>query len=244
MRTRSVLATLTLLCALVPPVAGQEVSGRGGRDLSGVWMARDPGPTFSAAEPRMTPWAAERFDRTRPTLGPRVSLDSNDPTVTCFPPGVPYVLTVPVPFEFVESGNRLTQLFEYNHTVRRIYMDGRPHPADLADTESAQWMGHSIGRWEDETLVIDTVGFNDRTWLDRLGHPHSTALHVVERIRRLDTSTLQYEVAIDDPVAYETVWGGRLIFVRRPGWEILEHHCMPEDGEYARYRERAWAQRP
>lgn len=214
------------------------------RDLAGVWVIQDARPGFAAEPAPMTPWAAERFRRTHPTLGPRSGGASNDPTVVCFPPGVPYVLTVPVPFEFVESAGRITQLFEYNHTVRRIYMDGRPHPSDLGDTESAQWMGHSTGHWEAETLVVDTVGFNDRTWLDRLGHPHSTSLHVIERIRRVDTSTLQYEVVVDDPVAYSAVWGGRLTFVRRPGWEILEHHCMPEDGEYARYRERAWAPRP
>jgi hypothetical protein len=157
---------------------------------------------------------------------------------------VPYVLTVPVPFEFIESPGRITQLFEYNHTVRRIYMDGRAHPADLADTESAQWMGHSTGRWEGDTLVVDTIGFNDRTWLDRLGHPHSASLHLVERIRRVDPSTLQYDITVDDPVAYGPPWSGRLVFVQRAGWEILEHHCMQEDETYARYRERAWHAAP
>ena len=220
--------------------AGQEPDVTATHDLSGVWMARDPGPTFGNAEPRMTPWAVNRFQQARPTLGPRATVEANDPTVACLPPGVPYVLTVPVPFEFVTTADRITQLFEYNHTVRRIYMDGRPHPADLADTESAQWMGHSVGRWEGDTLVIDTVGVNDRTWLDRLGHPHSTSLHLVERVRRTDARTLQYDITVDDPVAYEARWDGRLVFVQRPGWDILEHHCMPEESEYARYRTRAW----
>lgn len=210
------------------------------RDLSGVWIQQQPGATFARTLPAMTAWAEARFRANKATIGPTAAIDANDPTVECFPPGVPYVLLVPVPFEFVEAAGRVVQLFEYNHNVRRIYTDGRAHPANLQSTESAQWMGHSIGEWMGDTFVIDTIGFNDRTWLDRAGHPHSAALHVVERIRRIDHGTLEYAVTVDDPQAYAAPWGGTMLFALRPDWEILEHHCVPEGEEYLRYKERAW----
>jgi hypothetical protein len=213
------------------------------RDLSGVWFRPDAAATFSKTPPPpMTAWAEARFRENKPTVGPAAALDANDPTVDCFPAGVPYVLVVPVPFEIVQTSDRITQLFEYNHNVRRIYTDGRGHPADLAETESAPWMGHSIGHWEQDTLVIETVGFNDRSWLDRLGHPHSRQLKVTERVRRTSSQALEYGVTIEDPEAYTAPWTGQMVFALRPDWEILEHHCMPADGDYAAFKARAWQQ--
>ena len=84
-------------------------------------------------------------------------------------------------------------------------------------------MGHSIGKWDGDTLVVDTVGLNDKTWLDGLGHPHSDALHLVERIRRVDHATLQFDLTFDDPKAYTKPWMGKQVFKLRPGWEIPEH---------------------
>ena len=95
MSTRALVLILATVVALPAPVwAGQQPDVTATRDLSGVWMARDPGPTFATAEPRMTPWAVDRFQQARPTLGPRATVEANDPTVACLPPGVPYVLTV------------------------------------------------------------------------------------------------------------------------------------------------------
>lgn len=211
------------------------------RDLSGVWLVKEAGATFSRTPPpAMTEWAEAKFRANKATIGPTAALDANDPTVECFPPGVPYVLLVPVPFEFVQTADRIIQLFEYNHNVRRIYTDGRPQPPDLQTTERAQWMGYSTGRWEGNVFVIDTTGFNDRTWLDRAGHPHSSALHVIERIRRVDRGTLAYDVTIVDPQAYVGPWSGTLLFTLQPDWEILEHNCLPEGEEYLRFRQRAW----
>ena len=78
-------------------------------------------------------------------------------------------------------------IFEYDHTVRQIFMDGRAHPDDITPT----YMGHSIGKWEGDTLVVDTVGFNEKTWLDRDGHPHSDQLHVIERFHRVDRDNMR-----------------------------------------------------
>jgi len=213
--------------------------------LSGVWLLQDPHGSFSrAAPPAMTPWAAERVAANTPTIGPDAALDANDPTVDCVPPGLPYVLVVPTPMEFVQTSGQVIQLFEYGHFVRRIHMDGRPHPATLQETGSHEWMGHSVGRWDGNTLVIDTIGFNDKTWLDRLGRPHSDALHVVERIRLADQDTMEYDVTVDDPKAYVAPWQGRMLFTRRAGWELGEHTCVArEDPTYLEFRRRAWENR-
>ena len=216
------LTVALLMFGLAEAAAAQT----GSRDLAGVWMVAEPGGSFStAAPPPMTAWAQARFKANRPTIGPAASLDANDPTLACVPPGIPYVLAVPTPFEFVHAGGQIIQLFEYSHFVRRIYTDGRGHPQSLQETGSHQWLGHSIGRWEGSTLVVDTVGFNDETWLDRLGRPHSDALRV----------------AVHDAKAYTEAWEGRLVFTRRAGWAILEHTCVAkEDPQYIEYRTKAW----
>jgi len=213
-------------------------------DLSGVWLPQAAGASFSKwPPPPMTPWAVARFAANKPTMGPGAVLDANDPTINCIPPGVPYILMVPTPFEILQTPNRTLELFEYNHWVRQIYTDGREHPKDLEDTEISQWMGHSIGKWEGDTLVIDTIGFNDKTWLDRAGHPHSDALHLVERLRRTSHDTLEDNLTIEDPKAYANPWTGTLTFNLKPAWGIMEHICVSpanEDKRYLEYELRAW----
>jgi hypothetical protein len=115
----------------------------------------------------------------------------------------------------------MVMVFEYDHFVRQIYADGRKHAEEPVPT----WMGDSIGRWEGNTLVVDTVGFNDQTWLDYSGHPHSDALHVVERFQRVDHNTLKIDLAIEDPKAYTKPWGGRMLFELKPDWTIGEAVC-------------------
>jgi len=203
-------------------------------DLSGVWtMQNGPGAryfgyTFSAQEPSMTPWAEERFKQTKPSFGPRGVEDSNDPvnptTVNatgCFPPGVPRIYLQPFPLEIVQTPGRVLIIYEFSHYIRQIWTDGRKHNTDLGAT----WMGDSIGTWEGDTLVVDTIGFNDKTWLDRGGHPHSDQLHVTERIRRTDPKTLQVAVTMEDAKAYTKPWGGTMTLGLRPTWMISEMIC-------------------
>jgi hypothetical protein len=236
MRYRFTFA-IAMLAALTATAAAPAAA----QDLSGVWMRQQPGSGFGTTPPpAMTAWAAERFKAHRPTLGPHAALDANDPTLECAPPGVPYILAIPTPWEIVQVEGQVIQIFEYNHFTRRIHTDGRPHPANLRDTGTHEWLGHSIGWWDDTTLVIDTVGFNDETWLDRLGHPHSDALHVVERLTRLDRDTLAYEVTVEDPKAYAQPWTGQMVFTSRPDWEILEHVCTTKGDEYLEFKQRAW----
>src|SRR5436853_7368286 len=149
------------------------------RDLTGVWMIRNPagmrgyaGATFTKDEPEMTPWALARYKEAKNSNGGQYDLETtNDPVLTkCYPPGTPRVYFHPYPFEFVQGAKFMLMVFEYDHTMRRIYTDGRPLPAD----PDPSWMGYSVGRWEgNTTFVVETVGFHEKTWLDRLRHAHS-----------------------------------------------------------------------
>jgi hypothetical protein len=111
------------------------------------------------------------------------------------------------------------------HIWREVFMDGRPHPPHES-IESETWMGHSVGRWQGDTLVIDTVGFNEGTWLDFWGHPHTNLLHVVERITRPNKQTMHYEATIDDPGAYTKPWTVAWDVPWRTGLELKEYICQ------------------
>jgi hypothetical protein len=202
-------------------------------DLSGIW-ARVVDPSsrgfylyaFEAAEPSMTPWGAARYNEAKPSHGARaVALESsNDPVFNgCSPPGVPRVYLHPFPFQIVNvPGRGVMIVYEYDHLVRQVYTDGRPHDTSSAPT----WMGDSIGRWEGDTLVVDTIGFNDRTWIDRRGLPHGEDLHVIERFRRVDQNTLEIGITVEDPQAYTKPWSTQLRYtLRPPEWRILELVC-------------------
>ena len=127
----------------------------------------------------------------------------------------------PFPWEIVYARDRILIIFEYQALLRQIFIDGRKHPDDLEPT----YMGHSIGKFEGDTLVVDTVGFNDKTWLDPMGLPHSDAMHLTERIRRVDHDTLVDEYTIDDPKAYTQPWKATRTFKLKPDWQIKEYVC-------------------
>ena len=236
----SVLAILAFSSTLHGQTTGGAASKSGGTapDLTGLWLrprvsARiDPARRFDAQQPPMTAWAEAKFKATqdmyKQATGKAVvdRLSGGDPTYSCFPPGVPKIYFQVTgdarPMEIIPAKGRIMEFFEYDHFVRQIWTDGRQHPQDLAAT----WMGDSIGKWEGDTLVVDSIGFNDKTVLDGAGHPHSEDLHVVERMRRLDKNTLEINVTIIDPKAYKQSWGGQLIFTSAPrDWMVMEDIC-------------------
>jgi hypothetical protein len=197
-------------------------------NLSGVWNRAGGGGSyggwaFSAAPPAMTPWAQARFEASRPTFGPRgvMALDSNDPVYQCYPPGLPRVYFHPFPMEIIQLPGRVLMMFEYHHQNRRIYTDGRGHRDDLPPL----WLGDSVGRWEGATLVVESVNFNDATWLDRRGLPHSDQLKVTERMHVREDGLLQIDITIEDPVAYPEPWTGQRVY-ERVDWVIEEFACM------------------
>lgn len=204
-------------------------------DFSGVWSLQSSPSTrymlysLTKDEPPMTPWALERFKLSKPSFGPRLVADSNDPvnptTVNaagCFPPGIPRIYLHPFPMEIVNASGRVLMLFEFDHFIRQIYTDGRKHNNAVT---GPTWMGDSIGTWQGDTLVVDTVGFNDKSWLDRGGHPHSEDMHLVERFHRVDKNTLTDDFTIDDPKAYTQQLSGHLTFALKPNWNIMELVC-------------------
>jgi len=189
---------------------GTPQSPKSSADLSGLWLARPAaglfsGFAFSNDTPAMTAWGEEKYKAAKPVFGPNkfTPKQSNDPVYRCFPPGLPRIYLHPKPLEIVQSPDEVVMLFEYDRIVRHIYTDGRAHDEFL---DPPLWMGDSIGKWDGDTLVVDVIGFNDQTWLDRAGHPHSDAMHLTERLRRVDHDTLTDDITIDDPKAYAKPW--------------------------------------
>jgi hypothetical protein len=157
-----------------------------------------------------------------------------DPEGYCLPPGGPRLMGTPYPAEIFQVPDRIVIIFEGGaHIWREIYMDGRPHPsADLLKGQQT-WLGHSVGHWEGDTLVVDTIGFNEGTWLDRAGHPHTNLLHVIEHISRPNKNTLHFEATIDDPGAYTKTWTTAWDIPWRAEQELQEYICQ-ENNRYIR----------
>jgi hypothetical protein len=188
-------------------------------DLSGVWLGGGASDA-DIATPRglkegskviMLPWAEELVKK---------RLSKEDPEANCLPAGIPR--GSPYPWRIVQTPTHYFMLFEGNiHSYRQIFMNAK-HPEDPDPT----WYGHSIGHWEGNTLVVDTVGFNDKFWFDYKGHPHTEKLHTVERYTRTDQGHMAIEVTIDDPGAYAkpfTTVGRATLMV---GTELLEYICQ------------------
>ena len=192
-------------------------------DISGVWLMdtdayhKDPGAGSLKPVP-MTPWGEERFKANAGKPG------YDDPTFHCDPPGLPRIALGQAPFEIVQIPGRVLMLYEDFHEHRQIWMDGRALPKDPDPT----WYGYSVGKWEGDTLVVDTIGFDDRSWLDGNGHAHSDAMHVVERYRRLDHDTLELTMTIDDPKAYTRPWTVTIPWQFLPDTELLDWVCENE----------------
>lgn len=198
------------------------------RDISGVWLYQGGGGQEGIAPdkdmPPMTPWARARFDAEKPGYGARAVPGGNDPILQCDPAGFPRYMFFPQPFEFVQTSDRVIQFFEREHAWRPIWIDGRSLPKDPDPT----WSGYAMGRWEgDYTLVVESAGFNDKTWLGATGYPHSEDMRVTERYERVDRNTIVYNIRIDDPKAYtKAIISPQRIMKLRPGVEIAELPCV------------------
>ncbi len=145
-----------------------------------------------------------------------------DPAIKCYLPGVPRATYMPFPFQILQSRSHIMILHEFAGAVRTVYME------DHMDAPADSWMGWSNGRWEGETLVVETTGFNGMTWFDRAGNFHSDALRVVERFRARSPETLQYDVTIEDPNVFTRPWRMRMPLYRRvePHAELMEFRCV------------------
>jgi hypothetical protein len=218
-------------------------------DLSGVWEnVRDPlpkgvlaveGDDFSVPryfrdvtadmkpeQVQMEPWAEALFTQRSQSRG------LLDPISRCKPVGIPALDASYPPYKIIQTPRLLLILYEYHGTYRQIFLDGRKSIPDPNPT----WMGYSTGRWDGDSLVVETVGFHDLGWLDRMGHPHSDALHVVERFRRRDVGHLEIEVTVDDPKTYRRpiVWKQQATLM--PEEDLLEYFCEENEKDVQHFQ--------
>jgi hypothetical protein len=150
------------------------------------------------------------------------NLSKDDPESRCLPPGVPRMNTTPYPWSYIQTPKLLVIVYEGGaHVWRKVFLDGRAHDPNTVDT----WLGDSIGHWDGDTLVVETVGQNDKTWLDEAGVPHSSDMKVTERISRPDLGHLTIENIIDDPKTFTSTWS----FTTHPSLlkgELIEYICQ------------------
>jgi hypothetical protein len=248
---RRFLVSVTLLAsmlAIVPVARAQQATPKSTKaksdsaapfdphDLSGVWdyFNNSPGQgiyvTPSKDMPPLTEWGKARFDANKPGYGPRAQAGGNDPILSCDPTGIPKILFMVLPHEIVETPARMFMFFEREHAWRQIWTDGRQHPKDPDPT----YMGDSIGRWEGDTFIVDSVGFNDKSWLDFYGSPHSEEMHLIERYQRLDHDTLLMHLIIEDPKTYTHTWvsDDKIYKLLPPEKSKMEElFCVPSEEE-------------
>lgn len=204
-------------------------------DLSGVWMISEDfrfSPTHEPPSSFLQPWALARLnaepiqlrqDLPQSHAGSTTGL-GRDEDITCSSPRLTFEILNQKPIEIVHTPQRTFMFFEYGHTYREIWMDGRALPSD----PDPSYLGTSIGRWDGDTLVVETVGFNEETLID--GMPHSDAAHLVERYTRPDLDTLEVTFKADDPKAYTKPWtSGPMKLAWHPDWRLEEAFCIQDD---------------
>jgi hypothetical protein len=195
-------------------------------DLSGVYG--NAGLPQGTTPPPLKP-GAEKFRIVRGGPGDvkgRTTLTTGN---DCYPLGIPQTYITPYPFQIIHLPKMIVMIYEYPNAVRFIPIDGRPLPID----PDPAWMGSSVGRWEGDVLVVDAIGFNDRTEVH--GFMHTEALHVVERFRRLENGSLQYEVTVEDPNVWEKPWAiPARTFPYRPEIEFISEFVCESKVDYGR----------
>ncbi len=147
------------------------------------------------------------------------------PLTRCLPVGVPADDVLPGPFKVIQTPGLILIRNEYENTLRQIYLDGRKPPAD----PDPLWLGYSVGKWEGNRLVVDTIGLNDKSWLDGSGSPHSEALHVVERFHRRDFGHMDVQVTIDDPKMYTKPFSIQFTEDLMPDGDVTEYFCNEDE---------------
>jgi hypothetical protein len=210
-------------------------------DLSGVWQVqgepRNPGglfglgefensryfrdvlADFKRGEEPLTAAGAQVLGRNAPR-----NLTGN-PSVNCLPDGVPHADLLPEPFKIIQTPGVIVMLYEVETTFRQIFTDGRKQLVDPSPT----WMGYSVGKWDDDTLVVETAGFNDLSWLDARGHGHSTEMRVEERFKRRDYGHLDLTVTITDPKMFTKPITFSVVEELMADTDLLEHYCLENE---------------
>ena len=199
-------------------------------DLAGVWNFDENGGPAAASNlvPKdvgLTPWGVEKF-KANGNRGTGTSYDN------CEPLGFVSYPSYPHPIEIVQTPDRIFFFHEVNHLYRTIFMDGRPLPKLNELPFGPTYLGVSVGRWDGDDLVVETVGFNDKTWVDTTHHPHSEQLRLTERYHRVDHNNLAVTLTFDDPKAYTKTfsWGPKNLHLEAgPEWALGEDFCSPAE---------------
>ena len=194
-------------------------------DLSGIW---NPNPRFlrtiaadlGKSDLPMRPWAQELF-----TVRSSGALSHLEPDANCLPQGVPKISTAPAPWKLVQGNDAVVILYEAFTQWRQIFLDGRQLPKDPNPT----WFGYSVGKWDGDTLVVESNGFNGKIWLDQLGHPSTEQMRVTERFRRKDFGHMAIQVTVDDPAAYTMPWSVTYESTLMVDGELLEFICAENE---------------
>jgi hypothetical protein len=189
-------------------------------DISGPWapnaIRQNVDLVGSGVEVPFQPWAETLYKQHKDNIS------KDDPEARCLPPGVPRMSTTPYPFRIMQTPGLTLIVYEGGaHVWRQIFTDGRPHSAD----PNPSWLGESIGHWEGDTFVVDTVGLNGKTWIDESGIPTSDALHVVERFHRVDLGHMDIEHTVEDPKVFAKPWKFTTHPVLLQG-ELMEYICQ------------------
>ncbi|MGZ3272815.1 MAG: hypothetical protein ACXU82_00715 [Caulobacteraceae bacterium] len=224
---RPVLALIGAIAALSAGTwaMAQPAVDPGAPNWNGVWVrvgSINWDPTLPQGEldhPPLTPEYQALYQRGLDSMA--AGRPSNDPTAACAPPGMPRVMNMVYPMEIFQRPGQVAIFAEWQSQVRRIYTDGRAHPADLDPT----YNGHSIGHWEGKDLVVDTVGLRGDMMLTMNGLGLSDALHVTERFRQLDDRTLTDTITLEDPKALTRAWTVTKTYRRSPETQIMEYVC-------------------
>ena len=199
-----------------PPSGATPKTPEGKTDFSGVWVVS--GKTTLPSEPAYQPWAKKLYDEHKAANG------KGDPESLCLPDGA--VRVTDLPYKIVQGPKMIVLLSEGNvHSYRRFFLDGRTQKAAL-EIEPETRSGISVGKWDGDALVVDTVGFDDKTWLDSSGKPHSTAMHLTERYTRPDLGHLNVQLTIEDDKALTKPYTFNRVFTLAPGWELQEYVCQ------------------
>jgi len=197
-----------------------------GPDISGVWWATTYSPkieTIGGGELPFTPAGRAAYERNMAGLK-NGSVEDAARTL-CTPDGVPRLLETPYPFEIIQTRGQVTIVYEMNHAIRLVDMT-KPLESDEILANLPYYDGHSAGRWDGDTLVIETAGFNEKTFIDATGAPHSDAMHVTERLQKIDGgNALEDIVTVEDPKNYSRPWSARFVYRHRPELRLEAYVC-------------------
>lgn len=192
------------------------------RNIEGVWWTRGYDRTYRQLDKSMPPFLpAGLAEWQRHVAAEKAGTPIGDAPTRCYPHGIPRMVASPYPIHFIQTPGLITMLHEVGHNIRYIHMD-QAHPANVKPS----FLGHSVGHWEGDTLVVDTVALNDRTQIDEEGIVHGKNLHVTERYRKInDGKTLEDIITIEDPDTFTKPWQARRDFIWRPDVRVSEYIC-------------------